>query len=122
MDTRKAEIKNHCYIPLIVSYVASMFIYPLNGVMPNSFIVYLVMIIAFVAFVYSFFNMFKRVTGKHKTRLLAITALFLLILHILVLLITALFGGLIALVVGAIFVYQFSQQIIVGQKDDEGEE
>lgn len=120
MDTRNPEIKKHCYIPLIVAYVASMFIYPLNGILPNSFIVYLVMIIAVVGFIYSFYNMFKRIQGKHKNRLLVITALFLLILHILVLLITALFGGIIALVVGAFFVYQFSQQIIVYQEKDEG--
>lgn len=121
MDTRKPEIKKHCYIPLIISYVASMFIYPVNGVLPNSFIVYLIMIIGVIGFIYSFYNMFKRIRGKHRNRLLVITALFLLVLHILVLLITALFGGIIALIVGAIFVYQLSQQIIVKTKEDEEE-
>lgn len=90
--------------------------------MPNSLIVYLVMIIAIIGFIYSFYNMVKRIAGKHKNRLLVITAIFLLILHILVLLITALFGGIIALIVGGIFVYQFSQQIIIDQEKIDEEE
>jgi len=119
MDSRNPGIKKHCFVPLIVSYVASMFIYPLNGMFPNSFIVYLVMVIAIGGFGYALFNIYKRIDEKTKKRLLTSVTLFFIILHILTLFVTAILSGLVALIVGTLFIYQFIQRINVKRDENQ---
>jgi len=119
MDSRNPGIKKHCFVPLIVSYVASMFIYPLNGMFPNSFIVYLVMVIAIGGFGYALFNIYKRIDEKTKKRLLTSVTLFFIILHILTLFVTAILSGLVELIVGTLFIYQFIQRINVKRDENQ---
>jgi len=119
MDSRNPTIKRHCFTPLIVSYVASMFIYPLNGVFPNSIIVYLVMIIAVGGFGYALYNIYRRVEEKNRKRLLLSVILFYIILHILILFVTAILSGIVALIVGTLFIYQFMQRINVNRDENQ---
>ncbi len=106
------KIERRLGIPLIISYVGSVYIYTMLNSSHESSLLTLFMLAVIGTFGYSLYIIWQKYTSEKRVQLFIRLALFAVILHAITIPINYFFGGIIGFLVGLIIIYLFSKKYI----------
>jgi len=106
------KVKRQQSMPLIASYVGSVYMYTMFTSMNERILVTLFLVAIIATFSYSLYKIWHEHASKERIQLFKQLALFAVVLHAITIPINYFFGGIIGFLVGLLIIYLFSKKVV----------
>lgn len=106
------ELKRQWGIPLIISYVGSIYMYTMFNSTNESVLLTIFMVAVVATFSYSLYTIWHKYDSEERRQLFTRLALFAVVLHAITIPANYFLGGIIGFLVGLFIIYLFSRKML----------